>query len=291
MNVLITKSNAERIVKQMNLSKIDIKKFKDEMKFKWFNNWELKKLKAFSMLYSNPELFLSYYIPLVPRENENQFVFKSSSSAYHSNFQCEKLNSDFKNIKIPIEIINRNLEEEFIQFCIKNDNLRNKYNDQFILRLKWRFKITSDPTVIYENSGIDSFNNLNLVALEKEIEEKLFEVENLMASSVSHKEVISNFGNQSFNYKNPENIELRRLSISIKKEEVISILKYFELEIKQNLMKLFQQYYRIQNNRNLKFESDILTKLGFKQCIKCTSFSNSVSFESLIGTNSSNDLI
>ena len=47
MEALITKSNAERIVKQMNLSKIDIKKFKEEMKFKWFNNWELKKLKAF----------------------------------------------------------------------------------------------------------------------------------------------------------------------------------------------------------------------------------------------------
>ena len=55
MEALITKSNAERIIKQMDKSEFDILDFTNDMKFKWFNKGELKQLQAFSMLFSKPE--------------------------------------------------------------------------------------------------------------------------------------------------------------------------------------------------------------------------------------------
>jgi hypothetical protein len=59
MEAFITKANAERIVKKMDLNEVDVTEFRKQMKFKWFNTGELRKLKAYEMLFSEPELFLS----------------------------------------------------------------------------------------------------------------------------------------------------------------------------------------------------------------------------------------
>ena len=273
MEVLITKSNAERIIKQMDISEFDILDFKNDMKFKWFNKGELKQLKAFSMLFSKPDEFFSKYVPL-SRNDGNQFVFNSGGSAFHRFDGCEKMLSDFRNILIPEEIIKTGRKEEFIAWCKDKTELFEKYPDQFKLRLKINFGLSMDPFVHFDNSGYESFDNYSVAELDQAIDQKILEAQKLMEASNHYFEVVSVFGIQSFNYKHSSKINLSRLSISVDIDEVIEILKSFELKIKKPLLKLFQYYYRMKNNRDLKFESDILLTLGFNPCSKCCSVPN-----------------
>jgi hypothetical protein len=269
MESFITKANADRIIKKMDLSNIDISEFGKNMQFKWFNKGELRKLKAFEMFFSKPDLFLSSYIKLKPRDNENLYVFKSNS-AYHEDKDCSKLHSDFKNIKIPREVILSGKEHKFIQFCKDHSELSQNYPDQFQLRLKWEFNINTEVFVHYENSGYISIENMKLPELESLIEKKILEFNNWVQKSRINQLVISNFGLQSFNYKWPEKLNLEFISIK-NKEEIIEILKHFEINIKQPLIELFINYYRMKNNKDLSFDSNLLEELGFKACSYCKS--------------------
>ena len=273
MEALITKSNAERIIKQMDQSEFDIIDFKNDMKFKWFNKWELKQLKAFSMLFSKPDEFFSKYVPL-SRNDSKQFVFNSGRSAFHLDEGCEKMLSDFRNVLIPEEILKTGRKDEFIAWCKGKTELFEKYPDQFKLRLKIKFGLSMDPFVRFDNSGYESFDNYSVAELDQAIDQKILEVQELMEASNLYFEVISVFGIQSFNYKYPSMINLAKLSISVNIDEVIEILKSFELNIKKPLVRLFQHYYRMKNNRDLKFKSDILLTLGFNPCSKCCSVRN-----------------
>ena len=268
MEAFITRSNAERIVKQLNLSDIDVNEFGKQMKFKWFNKGELRKLKAFEMLFSNPDLFLSHYVTLKPREDKNNYVFQSNA-AFHTNENCTRMHSDFNNIKIPEEIIKSGRKKEFIQFCKDHSELHEKYPDQFRNRLKWRFNITSEILVHYENSGYQEIENMTLKELENSIETKIEEFNCWIGESQLNRTVIEKYGFQSFNYKNPNLVDLKKISDTAKREDVINILKHFELNIKYPLIKFMTYSYQMKNNSSLSFESTILTELGFKQCSHC----------------------
>jgi hypothetical protein len=268
MEAFITRSNAERIVKQLNLSDIDVNEFGKQMKFKWFNKGELRKLKAFEMLFSNPELFLSHFVTLKPREDKNNYVFQSNA-AFHTNENCTRMHSDFNNIKIPEEIIKSGRKQEFIQFCKDHSELHEKYPDQFRNRLKWRFNITSDILVHYENSGYQAIENMTLKELENSIETKIEKFNCWIGESQFNRKVIEKYGFQSFNYKNPNLVDLKKISDTAKREDVINILKHFELNIKYPLIKFMTYSYQMKNNSSLSFESTILTELGFKQCSHC----------------------
>jgi hypothetical protein len=268
MEAFITRSNAERIVKKMDLNEVDVIEFRKQMKFKWFNMGELRKLKAYEMLFSDPDLFLSNYVALKPREDANDYVFKSNA-AFHTSENCTKMLSDFKNFKIPENVIKSGRKQEFIQFCTEHAELYNNFPDQFRLRLRWKFNITFDPFVHFENSGYKAIENMTLLELEKAIENIIEDFNNWLRESSFNRQVIEKFGFQSFNYKNPEKIDQKKISNTLKKEDVIEVLKHFQLNIKEPLMELFTYYYRMKNNSDLSFESNILIELGFRQCSHC----------------------
>ena len=269
MKSYITKANADRIVKKMDLSGIDINEFGKQMQFKWFNKGELRKLKAFEILYTKPELFLTSYIALKPRDNESDFVFKSNS-AYHESKNCSKLHSDFSNIKIPNEIIVSGKKHKFIQFCKDYFELSQKYPDQFLKRLKWEFNIINDIFIHYDNSGYVSIDNMTFLEVEKNLQKKIMDFNNWIGESRTNLQVVEHFGLQSFNYKWPKKLNLQYFSTK-KKEEIIEILKHFEINIKQPLIELFIHYYRMKNNKELSFDSNLLEELGFKACSYCKS--------------------
>lgn len=273
MEVFITKANAERIIDQIDLNQINIQQFKNEMKFKWFNNLELKKLNALYLFFSDQDLFLSKYKKHCIRENDGKFVFKGSAPAFHKNSTCERLNSDFKNIFVPNEINSLQRRKEYIQWCEEQKELFYKYPDQFRLRLKYKFKLSIDPFVRYDNSGTDSFDNCSPEELETLIQNKILEAEKFICSSVQHQDVISSLGLHSFNYKNPDKLDMKRLKNPLNKKLVIEILEKFECNYKMPLIKLFKNYYRIKNNKVLKFGNDILSELGFHPCTSCCSMS------------------
>ena len=269
MEVFITKANAERIVNQMDLSEIDILEFKRSMKFKWFNNGELKKLKAFMTFFSDPELFATQYVKLQPRENGNKFVYQGGSPAFHDASTCERLNADFKNIYVPKEIETSGRRDEYIKWCEEKRELFEKHPDQFRFRLKQVFNLTIDPFVRYENSGFESFDNYSLEELELAIDKKIKDARAFYNESEENWEVLSMFALQSFNYKFPDKIDFNRLVNPIPEKRVIEILKTLEIDIKQPLFRMFKNYYRIKNNNDLRFDADILSNLGFNPCSAC----------------------
>jgi transposase-like protein len=269
MEVFITKANADRIVSQMDLSEIDVLEFKREMRFKWFNNGELKKLKAFMTFFSDLELFASQYVKLQPRDSNKKFVFQGGTPAFHDTSTCERLNSDFKNIFVPNEIETAGRRDEYIKWCEEKRELFEKYPDQFRYRLKKVFNLTIDPFVHYENSGFESFDNYTLQELELAIEKKIEDANAFYNKSEDHMNVIDHFGVQSFNYKNPNRLYLDRLEKQVHQDKALEILQKLEVDIKQPLLRMLKNYYRMKNNSELKFDSDVLSNLGFNPCCSC----------------------
>jgi hypothetical protein len=268
MEVFITRSNAERIITKVDLSDIDIACYARELKFKWFNKRELKKLKALEELYSNPILFLHTYVKLQPRKDGHSYVF-SSSVAFHTNEHCDKMLSDFENIKIPSHIMKSGRKQDFIDFCTNNQALRMKYPDQFQNRLRWEFGVREQVMVRYENSGADRIENMSLEEVSAAINRLLEETNAWIAASSLVRNVIEVFGKQSFNYNKVDELPLDWLSVNASKEKVGEILKRFEINVKQHLITLFKHYFRMKNNKSLRFDHQLLTQLGFKQCSTC----------------------
>jgi predicted metal-binding protein len=271
MEVFITRSNAERIIKKMDVKALDIKEFAEQMQFKWFNNGELGTLKAYELFFSDPEQFVAQFSELKSRETQRSFVYKNTiPPAYHYFENCQRMLSNYENIRIPESIVSSKREEEFIEWCAANEDLRTKYPDQFKLRLKWKFHVTENVTVNIENSGYQSYETFTLEEVEAEISEKLEQVKQWLASSQLNREVMETYGIQSFNCKNPERINLNRLKIAAPKEAVVSCLTHIETEIKQPLMDLFKVYYRLKENEGLAFNEHLLEHLGFSVCKQCS---------------------
>ncbi len=269
MEVYITKANAERIINKMDVSDIQIEEFKEEIRFKWFNTLELQRLKAHELFYSNIEEFTSAYKAMQAYPNSN-FVYPTKAPAFHNTANCERLNSDFENLKIPNEIRQSNREEEFKKWCNEHKELFEKYPDQFNFRVKKKFNIKDkDIFVHFQNSGVQTFENSSAPRLETLIEEKIDEALSFIGSSEIHKKVIQAYGYLSFVYKRPEKINLEKIKVSVEKDEVIQILETFELSFKQPIMKMMKNYYRMKNNKELKFDADILSGLGFNCCYGC----------------------
>ena len=269
MEVYITKANVERIINKMDVSEIQIEEFKNEIRFKWFNSLELKRLKAHELFYSNIEEFSSMFKVMQPYSNSN-YVYPTKAPAFHSTASCERLTADFENLKIPEGIKTANRTEEFRGWCLENKELFEKYPDQFNYLLEKKFKIENrDIFVYFQNSGVEVFENYSASHLENAIENKIDEALSFILSSEIHKKVIKAYGYLSFNYKFPDRIDMDKIKVFMEKKKVIQILETFELSFKQPIMKMMKNYYRLQNNEDLKFDSDILTGLGFNCCFGC----------------------
>ena len=109
----ITKANAKRIIKRINLSDIE---FVDGVVYKkpiyFLSSWEAKYLLLMKTLLKEPERFsIEVYNPIINKDTF-RYVFESKQPpSYHMDKNCEKLNSDFKNFEIPFEIKARATEK------------------------------------------------------------------------------------------------------------------------------------------------------------------------------------
>lgn len=270
MEVFITRSYAERIIERMNVNSLDIQEFAKQKQFKWFNNWELGTLKAYELFFSNPKEFVRQFSKLKPREKQVSFVFKhTQTSAFHNYTNCQGMLSNYKNLQIPKSILASKREDEFIEWCVANEEIREKYPDQFKLRLKYRFSVTENIDVNIENSGYQAYDALTLDEIETSISEKLEEMKQWLSSSQMNRVVMDVFGVQSFNYKEPERLNLSRLTVNTTLDKVVKCLTHIEIEIKRPLMDLFKVYYRLKENKGLVFNQHLLEHIGFRVCKRC----------------------
>lgn len=194
----ITKANSKRILRKINLNDIpDIAGEVYKKPIYFLSKWETKYLLLMQSLLKEPEKFaIEVYHPVVNKDTF-QFVFESEQPpSYHSNINCERLTSKFKNFEIPFEIKARVREraekegkneqeivelekqqvEVFRAWFKENFELFNANTEEFLKKLDIRWNIQRNVSEIErDNSGVETIDNLNLAELEAEIDKIISE--------------------------------------------------------------------------------------------------------------------
>lgn len=269
MDAYITKSNAKNIVFNLDVSVIDTKKEIFRIEFKWFSGYEIRSILAYRLLFENPELFFQKYIKKKAVDTK-QYIFENKLPSYHSNMDCGRLLSKFHNYKIPEEIKEQGNDKinEFRIWFVENIESFEKDPEFFAERLRMRFNLERRPEVVnYENSGVETFNNLNLDELDKAIVNKIENAEKFYNQSEKNKIVLDNFGKCAFLYKEKKVPTSNTTGYS--NQEIWEVLKTFDTEFKEPIISLLREYYRVKYNPEMKFEGKLLEQLGFLHCNQC----------------------
>jgi hypothetical protein len=272
MHAYITISNANKIVFDVNLDDIDTTEEIYKIEFKWFSKVEIKKLLSLKLLFLNPDDFFKKYEKRKPVDKK-EFVFEGYLPSYHKYPDCERLLSHFKNHRIPEEIkIKGDIAIlEYRNWFQSNMHLMDGKTDLFFDKLKTKFALSERPVQVnYNNSGSENFDNLDLSALEKRIDDVISKANEYYSSDVSYKIILDRFGKASFLYKNKK--EPSDNDTDFSNEEIWAVLKVFDEKYKSPLTFLLREYYRVKYNPELKFDGHLLEQLGFQPC---TCFSTS----------------
>lgn len=267
MNVQITKFNARRILKELELSLEETEQEIYKINFRWFNKLETQTLLTFKLLYENPDDFFKKYQKTLKIDTET-YAFNNRAPSYHRINSCDRLNSNFKNIKIPVEIINRGDEavSSFRAWCRKNRILLEDLN-QFALAIKDHFQLASVPEFVdFTNSGTATFENVDLETLEPLINELISEAEEYYKSSDAIRTILNRFGKSSYLH-NKSSFETGSLQLT--STQTAEVLRTFEQKFKQPLIYYLQEYYRLKYNPELTFNGLLLEEIGFKPCYRC----------------------
>ena len=133
-----------------------------------------------------------------------------------------------------------------------------------------RFNLSVRPEVVdYNNSGVETVDNLNLEELDKRITELITNANNFYISNLKNKIILDHFGKFAYIYRNKKIPTPNNSGYS--NEDIWAILKIFDETYKTPIIKLLREYYRIKYNPEIKFEGKLLEQLGFKNCNQCQS--------------------
>lgn len=303
MNAYITKSNANRIVKRINLSKVeiegDIYKEKNRVLNAMFSKYEKHELLAYKKLMEDPEAFMNEIYEKIPQHEDTfWWVYEENNPpAYHSHPTCSRLLSNFKNYKIPTAIrfkgIHRDKnietislkelnEEEILKVKTNVINYRGWWNtegreyyikDKAVFLMHVNNKYQPEPRIrdITEfeirNSGIEDMNNNDLKEIENKINQLIKESGAYYHESSQNTIVLQHYARWTNNaYGNkpfPSN------DTGYTDKEIREILKDYDKRFKFPLKIYLKEYYRRKNNPELKMDQKILEELGFVACLAC----------------------
>ena len=286
----ITKANAVKILRKIKLNDIpDIsgKVYKKPIYF--LSKSETKNLLLLQSLLKEPEKFaIEVYCPVVNKDTF-QYVFESGQPpAYHSNKNCERLTSKFKNFEIPFEIKARvreraekegkneqeivELEKQQVQvfraWFKENFELFNADTEEFLKKLDIRWNIQRNVSEIErDNSGVETIDNLNLSELESEIDKIISEASRYFVNNKDKQHIIRRFQKLTFLAYRKGNIYKNDTNLS--DDELRQFLSEYDTKFKKPIKELLIQYYRIKYNPDLSFEGQLLDRLNFRACSVC----------------------
>lgn len=278
--VYITRANSIRISNQIKPDKFaDLKGIIYERKIDIFNNREEKWLLAIQEFYENPEKFIKEYYQKVVNKDTFTLVWEGGHPAYHIDKNCEKLNKDYENFKIPEEIIKKGKGEiiRFRQWFEQNKYLLEK-PDTFAMKLHMAFDIITNPKAInIDNSGVILLENYDLEEIKSIIDDLLEQYKKYFYRDNKTKEILSKFSKTAYIYKKKLSIPNNNTKFS--DEEIYTLLKEFDVKFKSPLYKYLIEYYKVKLNPELKFENYLLDQIGFRQCRTCYNTDNPKSLD------------
>lgn len=280
--VYLTKSNASRIIGNADLLAMGLTGGLYKRPIYFFNKLEYNKLLAYYTLYNNPNDFVKKYVK-VANKDTLQFIWEAGTPAYHRDNTCERLNSDFRNIKIPEQIKKAGLEaiNEFRQWFKESEvsALFNRDPEAFMARMHLKFLkyLPSKPEAVkYDNSGHEAMENLNLEDLERRIDNILNELSLFISSSnlITRKAIVK-YDKYSYcatkDSPFPEALPNTEDELGITEDKLRSFLKVYEARFKVPTANLLKHYYRVKFNPDLLFEGSLLDQLNLRRCGACFS--------------------
>lgn len=286
----ITKANSKRILRKINLNDIpDIAGEVYKKPIYFLSKWETKYLLLMQSLLKEPEKFaIEVYHPVVNKDTF-QFVFESEQPpSYHSNKNCERLTSKFKNFEIPFEIKARVREraekegkneqeiielekqqvEVFRAWFKENFELFKADTEGFLKKLDIRWNIQRNVSEIErDNSGVETIDNLNLAELEAEIDKIISEAGRYFVNNKDKQHIIRRFQKLTFLAYRKGNIDINDTELS--DDELRQFLLEYDTKFKKPIKELLIQYYRVKYNPDLSFEGQLLERLNFRACSVC----------------------
>lgn len=307
MSVYITKSNVSKIVKRLDLSKLEIEGDlyvrKSRVLNAMFNKYEKHALLAYKRLMEDPEDFMNEIYEKIPlREDTYWWVYeKSNPPAYHSCPECSRLRSNFKNYKIPAIIrfkgIHRNKNIETISIKELNEaektklisNVRayrewwNEEGEKYFLKDKDLFlmhvnnKYQPEPRIRditafeAENSGIEKIIDCSLEEIENKIDQLIEDSSRYYYETSKNSTILRYYAKLAGNIINSNYFSK---NTGYTDEEIKEVLVDYDKRIKDPIKRYLKEYYRIKNNPELKMEQNILEQLGFRACSTCQNKSN-----------------
>lgn len=291
----ITKSNSRRILKKINFNEIQNitgEVYKKPIYF--LSKWETKYLLLMQTLLKEPEKFaLEVYRPIVNKDTFRYVFENEQSPSYHFDKNCKRLNSNFKNFVIPIEIKERarkkaknegKTEQETIEIekqqvevfrlWFKNNiELFEKDTEKFLKKLEIRWNIQRNINEIEkDNSGTETIDNLNLAELESEIDKLIREAGRYFTTNKDKQHLIRRFQKLTFLAYTKEEIKINDTELT--DDELKSFLLEYDSKFKRPIFELLIQYYRVKYNPELSFDGQLLERLNFNPCLVCAKSSS-----------------
>lgn len=256
--VFITKSNESKILSNLDLKgdKADFECLYDESLSFILSTPELNLLHVYKRLCAHPKEALAAY-KKVNKKDTKQFVWEGGKPAFHFKSDCPRLNSEFTNITIPVEIQDKgDLEiSRFRDFVKEYRCLLEEDEVRFMHKLEARFLLKNPPKSIkYLNSGVQEFCNLNLLDLKYQIDSLLIKASKFRDSDEEISKLISVKGYGTHKVKEA-------------KDKSSPLYEWHAM--KSELKDLLKQYYRVKFNPELKFDKTLLEQVGFQPCREC----------------------
>lgn len=270
----ITKSNSKKILRSLDLEKLDEieeKVYKKDIYF--FNKKERGFLKGIRELLRDAENFqLEYYEPIEVHDSY-RFVYPEKQPAYHLYNTCPMLTADFNNFKIPVPIKEKGKEaiNQFREWFPKNEPLLIEgKTEQFIYKLQANFPYVGEikpESIEYSNSGIEEKENIELSELEKKIDDILRQAGKFFRENKDKQNVIKRYQKMTFLAYIEQDLYTNDSDLS--DDKLKEFLQTYDKKFKQPVKDLLIEYYRVLYNPEMTFDGKLLDELGFNPCIKC----------------------
>lgn len=265
--VYITKHNSKKLLKQFDIKNSVVNEFVSEIEFKWFHEYEVKHLLALRLLYSNSKAFFKKYNKINTFDTFTYFQ-EGNKPSFHNSITCKNLYSSFSNFKITPEMRKKGLtekvrdwyKEQRFKYNIENERDR----DIIITNCKLKFGLHETPEFVhYVNKGIEDNANYNIETIKERLENSIKNANSFYESDNEIKLILDQYGKKVYF----ENNEFFGLENAPTKSHIV--LKEFAEIYKSKVAYWLAEYYRIQFNKEIAFEGNLLEKLGFQECSFC----------------------
>lgn len=189
------------------------------------------------------------------KSQNNSLLFNISEPAYHLNSSCKWMSKSFYNVKLPDNLhIEEKLKIEIKDWILKNKSNYNFQDLNHLFKQKFNFSFDLIEQRI-DNSGTQSFENKEIdYIFDEEIKEKFKQLKFFFDQD---------FAQEILNYKYADSWKI------LKNKEFYSQNVIDLHTVKDAFKNIIQDYYIKKYNKELKFNSSTLERIGFKKCKAC----------------------